>query len=59
MLVDVIEMLEVDVSLLIEMESLSRLVKLLREMVCSEMSVLARLVLEGRVVDWEDLGALA
>mgnify|MGYP003331585260 CR=1 FL=1 len=53
------EMLEVDVSLLLGMESSSRLVKLLREMVCSEMSVLARFVLESRVVDLEDLAALA
>ena len=53
------EMLEVGVSLLLGMESSSRLVKLLREMVCSEMSVLARPVVEGKTVDLEDVAALA
>ena len=42
MLVDEMEMLELDASLVFEMESSSRLMKLLREMVCSEMSVLVR-----------------
>ena len=55
MLVDEMEMLEVDASLLFEMESSSRLVKLLREMVCFEMSVLVRLELESRTVDLEYL----
>ena len=59
MLVDEMELLELDASLVFEMESSSRLMKLLREMVCSEMSLLVRLVLEGRTVDLEDLVALA
>ena len=59
MLVDVMEMLEVGVSLLLGMESSSRLVKLLREMVCSEMLVLARPVVEGKTVDLEDVAAVA
>ena len=59
MLVDVMEMLEVGVVLLLGMESSSGLVKLSREMVCSEMLVLAMLVVEGKMVDLEDVAAVA
>ena len=53
------EMLEVGVVLLLGIESSSGLVKLSREMVCSKMSVFAMLVVEGRMVDLEDVAALA
>ena len=53
------EMLEVGVVLLLGMESSSGLVKLSREMVCSEMLVLAMPVVEGKMVDLEDVAAVA
>ena len=53
------EVLEVGVALLLGIESSSGLVKLSREMVLSEMSVFAMLVVEGKTVDLEDVAAVA
>ena len=59
MLVDLMEVLEAGVALLLSIESSSGLVKLSREMVLSEMLVLAMLVVEGKTVELEDVAAVA